>query len=563
MYRRLLFWFSFLLVIRSQIAAQPHLSSAFALESEWTLENNAEQIQPQGMVGCVEADILYCCHRRGFQNKEEGYKAHVATINLVTGEEGDFYLALPGKKANAAAARKYWIRGICVEGNRLFLLTQKGILMYQKGRGGRYEFVKTVEADLPDWMVSDNGQLISVERIPEEGRFVVRRQQDRTGTMDSIFGLELPGPFMLQYDPNGFVKMADGSLYFLASPDLRIEKFAYNGDSKVFIEPHIAGWKPVPEEIVREISAMPYGSARAMYTFFHTKEYSFPLDVHPLCDTVLLLSYHQYDSVERKEGVFTAIVVYNQQGKVLRVEPYTHFFSPDRVIGEEEFPLYYAQRELCLQVTDGIRVIQVVREAPVEWRGKTGLQYADSVERYFVDHTPVIRVRVAEFRTGDRERQCDIRKLGMRTYNGEDYEALEHRDKKAVFIVNNPPQCHDCESTLLAFLNTLDTAACKVFVVFNNAGGSLAKQDLLANVRRHLTLPFVPLFVPAELKDSFLAEIGTPVYPVVLLKEARMTEARIVPNEQIFTEDLTSSTLKNEFVRKFTLFLHRNGGARK
>ena len=106
MYRRLLFWFSFLLVIRSQIAAQPHLSSAFALESEWTLENNAEQIQPQGMVGCVEADILYCCHRRGFQNKEEGYKAHVATINLVTGEEGDFYLALPGKKANAAAARR-------------------------------------------------------------------------------------------------------------------------------------------------------------------------------------------------------------------------------------------------------------------------------------------------------------------------------------------------------------------------------------------------------------------------------------------------------------------------
>ena len=559
-----LLWLMSVLLALGSVTAQPHFSNAFVLEDEWTLEKNSDNVQPQGMVGCVHGNVLYCCHRRGFQNKEEGYRATVWTMDLTTGEEAAFSLGLPEKKATAVSARKYWIRGVCAEEGRILLLVQNGVLVYQLGKGGRYDFVRKIGADLPDRMVAEGGRLTVVERVPEEGRFVVRRQHDRTGALDSVLGVALPGPFLIQYDPNGFVKMAEGSLYFLASPELRIEKYAYSGDLQTVIEPQIPEWLPMPGELVRKISAMPYSSDRAMYTFSQGKRFSFPLEISPLNDSTLWLAYHQYSLSEGKEQILSVLVHYDAKGTVKKVEgPYAHFFPRDSVMGGEVFPLYYARRELCLQVTDGNRIVQVVREAPVEWRGKTGRQYTDSAERYLADGLPVVRVRVARLRTGGGERRCAVGDLGLRTYEGAAFSGGEIPAAKAVFIVNNPPQCRSCERSLSDLLNTVDTSVCKIFIVFNNADGFLAKRDLLADVRRHLAVPFVPLFVPTEAKEAFLDEMGTPLYPLILLKEAGTTEASIVPNGQIFTEDLASSTLKKEFVRKFTLFLHRFGGAGK
>lgn len=564
MKKYLFLWLLCLVGIDMRVVAQPHISMAFNLESEWTLAEGSDKIQPQGMVGCVDDDVLYFCYRRGFQNKEEGYKATVTTVELSTGRKDCFSLSLPEKKVNVVVARKYWIRGICVDGSRLFLLTQGGVLAYQKGRGNRYEFVGRFDSDLPDRVLSVNGKLTVVERIPEDGRFVVRRQHDRTGTLDSVFDMRLPGPFMLQYDPNGFARMAKGSLYFLASPELRIEKHSYDGTLQAVIEPQIPEWRAMPKEMVEKISAMPYSSDRAMYTFSQGKEYSFPLEINPLNDSIVLLSYHHCHQPEKKEQMLSVFVHHDTAGRVKKVDgPYTHFFPQDSVIGKEAFPLYYARRELCLQVTDGNRVVQVVREAPVEWRGMTGRQYAASVERYFADHTPVVRVRVAELRTGGAERKCDIGNLGLQTYDGRDFQPRDFSLTKAVFLVNNPPQCHTCEASLLDLFNSVDTSACKIFIVFNSADGFLAKRDRVANVRQYLKVPFVSLFVPTEAKDAFLKEMAASVYPIVLLKDTGDEKASIHLNEQIFTENLTSSALKKEFVRKILSFLHRNDGVGK
>lgn len=542
--------------------AQPHISTAFILEDEWTLKESSERFPLQGMVGCVEDNILYFCHRRGFQNKENAYKAVVTRINLSTGEESGFTLCMPEKKANVSLARKYWIRGICVEGDQLFIMVQNAVLVYQKGKGDRCEFVKRIDVDLPDRLDLDNGRMTIVERVPEEGRFVVKKRSDRSVALDSVMAVNLPAPFMIQYEPNGFVKMAAGSLYFLAAPNLRIEKYSFKGDSRVDIEPLIPGWVPIPEELVRKISEMPYSSDRALYTFSHTKEYSFPLEVTPLCDSVLLLSYHQYDSIEKKEGIFTALIAYDQTGRVTRVEPYTHFFPADSVIGKDAFPLYYAQRELCLQVTDGDRIVQIVREAPVEWRGQTGQQYIGSAERYFADHPPVVRVRVARLKTNVAEHSCNIGELGLRTYNGEIYDGSEHRDKKVVFILHNPPQCHDCEESLLDIMNTLDTAKYKLIVVLCNADSYLAKQDQMTNVRKNVKISFLPLFVPSDNKDNFLETLGAKSFPAVLLKEAGTMEGTVLFGRQIFGNG-HSSVPSQAFIQKIKQFIYGKGGAGK
>lgn len=545
------------------VMAQQHLSVAFELEEEWILDPDKGVFQPQGMVGCVDGNVLFCCHRRGFQNKEDGFRATVCAIDISNGCQSYFTVPLPEKKANAAIARRYWIRNIYAEGNRLFLSVQNAVLIYQKGKGNRYEFLKKIPADLPECLSLENGKLASVERVPEEGRFVLKQQRGQGALLDSVMGLQLPGPFILQYEPNGFVGQSGCALYFLASPELRIEKYSSEGELLAVIRPHLPAWRAVPDELVRKISAMPYGSDRAMYTFFQTKGYSFPLAVHPLNDSILMLSYHQYDTIGHKEQMLTALVQYGEKGAVMRVKPYSHFFEEDSIIDEEQFPLYYAQRELCLQVMDGERIVQIVREAPVEWRGKTGREYSDSVDRYFADGQPEFRLRVAKLREDAAERRCHINDLGLRTYEDDMVTGEELYSTKVIFIVNNPPQCHNCEEKLFSYVSTLDTAMCKVCVVFNNADGYMAKRDQIESVRKHLTVPFIPLFVPIESKDLFLNKLGVGAFPVVLVKEANGNEAIVITNDCIFDENPAFSEVQQVFVRKITRFLTRKGGAGK
>ena len=261
--------------------------------------------------------------------------------------------------------------------------------------------------------------------------------------------------------------------------------------------------------------------------------------------------------------MLTALVCYREHGEVSRVEPYSHFFVEDSVIGEGMFPLYYAQRELCLMVTDGERLVQVVREAPVEWRGRAGRAYTDSVDRYFAEGLPMFRVRVARLRTGAAERKCPIAELGMRTYEGGAFDGKEFLSSKVIFIVNNPPQCHNCEESLCSFINTLDTALCKVCVVFNNADSYMAKRDQIENTRKQLTVPFTSLFVPTKGKDGFLQKLNVRNFPMVLLKETGETEVSVVPNELIFSENQTVSKVQEGFVRKIARFVNRKGGAGK
>ena len=553
----------FLLLALFPMTAQPHLSNAFELEEEWVLNSVNGVLQSQGMIGCVEDDVLYCCLRRGFQNKEAGFKATVCAISLYTGRVMDFYLPFPERRATVSTAHRYWIRGICVSGDKVFLSVQDAVLVYRKGVGNRYDFIRKISADLPDCLSLENGKLATVERVPEEGRFILYRQGERENKWDSVVQLQLPAPFMLQYEPNGFVKRLKNDVYFLASPELRIEKYSSYGELLSVIRPQLPAWRAIPDELVRKISAMPYGSDRAMYTFFQTKEYSFPLAVHPLNDSILMLSFHQYDTLEKKERVLTTLVYYSERGEVLRTEPYSHFFAEDSVIREGMFPLYYAQRELCLMVTDGDRLVQIVREAPVEWRGKTGRAYTDSVDHYFAAGLPVFRLRVSKLRTSAAERRCPIADLGIRTYEGSAFSGKEFLPSKVIFIVNNPPQCHNCEENLFSFVNTLDTAACTVCVVFNNADGYMAKRDQIENVRKYLTVPFTPLFVPTEEKEKFLKVMNAGSYPVTLLKEAGEQEAIVIPNEVIFSDNPATSSIQERFVRKITRFINRIGGAGK
>lgn len=560
---RICFFISLLFYLtQGFLSAQSHISEAFVKEAEWVLEEWGDFFQTQGMVGCVHDNILYCCHRKGFQNKEISYEARVQAIDLQNGEQMEIRLPFPEKKATPSMARRYWIRGISTDGVTLVVSVQNGLLLYHKGRNERYVLERKIPFELPDKVLYNQDELSVIERVPEEGRFVLKRCKRDGSLCDSVCGFQLPAPFMLQYEPNGFLKFAGDNLFFLASPELCVNKYTKMGEKIEEIHPSLPEWFGIPGALAKKISGMPYGSDRAMYAFFNTKEFSFPLEIHPMSDSVLLLSYHHYDSLENKENVLTAIIEYDSTGNVQSAVPFSHFFDPDSVIGENAFPLYYAQRELCMQVTSGNCIVQLVREAPVTCQGKTGSQYASEVEHYFMDHNPVYKVRVAKLKSAGDEKSCVIENLGLTSYEGVEFTAEQLLSRKAVFVLNNPPQCHSCEESLLTALNDADTAACSIYVVFNNADTYLAKRDQIENVKKHLSVPFIPLFVPTKRKKEFLEVLGINTFPALLFKTEMATDAIVVSGEQIYGSN-QSSALNQEFIRKISHFLTKSRYVRK
>jgi len=532
--------------------SQSHISNAFCLEKEWVLPSDGTDRSFNGLVGCTDGEHLFFCHRQGFQDKTQQYRASLFVVDLNTGKEESFHIAFPEKKASPLAARKYWIRGLSVKDDQLFLLTQDAVLTYQKGRGQEYTVCKVIPCDLPTHFIETDGNYFIVEKVPEEGKFVMKKFSPKGVFLDSICQWSLSAPFMLQYEPNDFLSLSESGICFLDSPFPIIHQHLWNGSEKDKHFLPVPQWNPMPEEFVKKVSAMPYGSERAMYVFSHSQKYSFPLAIHLLRDNMFLIRYHTMDTLSRKERIVSAVVKCEKGGQISSITPYSHYFASDSIISENAFPLYYAQRELCLNVQKGEFVVQIVRETPVEWRRKMGKDFYDSTEAYFYKKEPIIRVRTARLKWGVGSKMCPMDSLHLKTADGQKYVSNE---KRTIYVVNNPPQCHSCEENIYQLLNSMDTNLCQIAVVTMGVNGALARRDNVDYVKGHLNIPFIPLYVDSNEQQAVLETLQQSYYPMLLLREEEDTRGMIVPNANIFSDDGVSSTLNPDFKKKMKLFM--------
>lgn len=389
-------------VLPLRASAQEHLSHFFKLEREITLAELPSLSARQ--VGCVVGNELYFGANQVSRDKRDGYRMPLTLVNLETGGVQSISLQLPEKKHAAPWEQKYWICDLFVDSVRLLVTTQRALLEYAREKEGGFVYRRSLEIEDGDFSFFADGRVVCVSQKNDVG-FIVRSCKEREHAWSTTDTLHLPAPFLLQFAPNGYLKQARGKLYFLPTPTPVLQTLDLRGHLLSEMEFSSAVWNSMPEAYVREVSQLPYGPERAMRVLNTSGHYSFPMELFPLSDNSALLFTHQYVLDRKSAGIEASILSLSSIAEKPNRKIVQTRFAQDSVIRLDEFPIYYADRSLCLTLCDSGRLIQIVREADVPYKGVTGRHYYAEVERFFANHDPIVRVRVMRVKDEKTEKR--------------------------------------------------------------------------------------------------------------------------------------------------------------
>ena len=142
--------------------------------------------------------------------------------------------------------------------------------------------------------------------------------------------------------------------------------------------------------------------------------------------------------------------------------------------------------------------------------------------------------------------EIPVESLTFCDYDGNDFSTEQISRQKALFMVNNAPQCHGCAESIYAFLAKIKFKTANLYVVNMGADSYLEKKMLLQEQLERIGQSFDALYIKSYEKTRFLEMLGEQTYPLLLLYWKGEPTARVIPNEEIFTDDLRFSDLRPE-----------------
>lgn len=142
--------------------------------------------------------------------------------------------------------------------------------------------------------------------------------------------------------------------------------------------------------------------------------------------------------------------------------------------------------------------------------------------------------------------EIPVESLTFCDYDGNDFSTEQISRQKALFMVNNAPQCHGCAESIYAFLAKIKFKTANLYIVNMAADSYLEKRMLLQEQVERIGQSFDALYIKPREKIRFLETLGERTYPLLLLYWKGGTTARVITNEEIFTDDLRFSDLRPE-----------------
>ncbi len=142
--------------------------------------------------------------------------------------------------------------------------------------------------------------------------------------------------------------------------------------------------------------------------------------------------------------------------------------------------------------------------------------------------------------------EIPVESLTFCNYDGNDFSTEQISRQKALFMVNNAPQCHGCAESIYAFLAKIKFKTANLYIVNMAADSYLEKRMLLQEQVERIGQSFDALYIKPREKIRFLETLGEQTYPLLLLYWKGGTTARVITNEEIFTDDLRFSDLRPE-----------------
>ncbi|MCQ2279927.1 MAG: hypothetical protein MJZ49_03870, partial [Bacteroidales bacterium] len=340
------------------------------------------------------------------------------------------------------------------------------------------------------------------------------------------------------------LKAIDTTLFFVAAPSPIIQRFDLRGRKTGEVRLEVADWNEMPEDYIKSVREMPYCGDRAIHVFKTSTEYSFPLELFPMNDTTFLLSYHQYNLELNKFEIRFLWVKMNAHLEVLEQKELHSKFAADHRFQAGEFPFLYADRALVRMLASHERIVQIVKTSETTFEGKTQQEYDSEQEKFFENNAPILKVRVFHVKNNlPRVQRSDIR---FCNYDASPLPWDSIPSQYAVFLVNNPPQCHACEDELRQYLNTLPFEKSSLYVVDAKVNDFLSKKECLEKNRTSLHVPCKSLFVPREATDLFSQLFSDFQFPLLLLYDRSADTLMVLSGKNLFPEDPWKQGLQDE-----------------
>lgn len=532
------------------LSAQEHISHYLELEKEIVLPENSCVSSLGKIIGCMDGGRLYLCNAEVLKQHKKGFMLEVEAWDLADGSLEKIELPFPPLKTGVFGGSKYWLYAIAVHDGKIAVSTHSQLFVFDIRERGASRLEHSLSFPDADFSFFDGSRLYAVSQVNDNGFLLSALNGSR---LDSIAAFPLSAPFLLQFGPNGFLKPHGKRLCFLDAPDAVLRQFDLQGRQQEEDYLDIPNWNAMPTDYIQSVQSMPYNGERAMHIFNTSTQYSFPLEVFPFNDTTFLIAYHQYDSVKKQFQIPFVFTKTTKNGGLKSAETVTTEFDDNHQLEPDEFPVLYANRALKFSTVGENRLIQVVKTSDIPYARQTWKHYNDQQEAFFATHEPISKIRVMRLKVPDVNVAIDSIKLT--DSRGTNFLLDSVPGYRAIFVVNNPPQCHACEESVYDFVNSLDMGDCSMYVVERKVSGALARREVIQMEQSRLQVPFATLFVPADTDGDFSNAMGNQSYPLILLWEKGWESMKVISGNRLFPENPWETNLRPEAQMKIRQFV--------
>lgn len=391
--KRIFIFLQLFILSLSSFGQTRHLSQIFNLEKQILLNDGIKATS--FMMGCEDGGKIYLCRGDAFQMSSTDYDAPVHIIDYVNDKQETIYLPYPGAKKTRRDAYFQWLNNMCVKGNKIVFAHNTSLLIYE-GKQGKWKLTKALPVSKPRYVyfIDETIYVVSEENYGYE----VYSYDEGDAEVKKVFDHRLEAEFLIQYGPNNFVAKDSKYLYALSAPKFNIARYNKMGDKINTLAIQIPAWQNMSQQYIDKFNALPYGSDRAIASFYASKKYSFPLAVMPLNERSFLFCYHHYDTIAQSQScplIFTKI---SDEWDSYQYEQVVDYFEDDQVIAEGFFPVYYSGVNLKLSflIEDGM--VQLCNESNVDMIGMTGQEYAAAAEAFYKKNDPIFKLRILKLK---------------------------------------------------------------------------------------------------------------------------------------------------------------------
>ncbi|MBO4646100.1 MAG: hypothetical protein J5642_06250 [Bacteroidales bacterium] len=539
-----------------KLSAQKYLSDYFEVEQEMVLSGQPEECTNGRVIACIDGNQFYFSGNSVKKTKKEGSAYIIYCMDIARGSLSHFTITLPPNSNAKAFDNKYWFYNLFVQEHRLLLTTQFSVFEFDITNKQNTKLIGEYKTTDGDFDFIAKGQVYGVTQHNDIG-FMLRAKNDNN-VMEELKAFPLEAPFLLQFGPNALITNQKEELYMLNTPEPELGKYDLSGNLLASLTLNVPEWKQMDEKYIMEMSDLPYGVDRAIEISNTCSNYFFPMMVMPVDENHFIITYHQgKDSLHSRE-IRTMLVCPNndwsQSEQICLSTPY----PKDHVIRDGDVPILITGISVRKTVCGEKRIVQIIRssdKSPAHFTGRPFSEFTDYENTYYQKNKPKTLIRVLKLKDGASSSSVGQPKgLRFSDSEGKLFFPDQIPSDKAVFIINNQPQCHSCEEEMLSFFNTLKLHKNKLYIVEHDFQNPLLRQERMTTLKQKLHQPFGTLYLTGTEWDEFLKTLSYKAFPMLILYDKKTGDTQYLSGPDLYPDDLSVTSLRPEtekYIREF------------